>query len=144
MKAKYTLITIIVLIFLFSSFTGPTNKLEGTWELVSGKIILPDTTIVMPQTQFGHAIKVFNKTHFATIHQDTTKKELYGNAGTYILTEDTYTENLEFASGIKNIGKTLSYTSTIEGNQWTLSGPIKKSDEEVPEWKLHEVWKRIK
>ena len=144
MKAKFALIPFILLIFLFSFSFGPENKLEGTWKLVSGKYFFPDDTLVMPRTESEHAIKVINKTHFATVHQDASKNEIYSNAGTYVLTEDTYTEHLEFATGTAMIGSTLSFKSTMEGDKWTISGPIKTSDEEGPDWKLHEVWKRVK
>jgi hypothetical protein len=144
MKAKITLLAIVLSVFFLSFFIGLENKLEGTWELVSGKIILPDQTIELPRTEFEHEIKVLNKTHFATVHQDTSTNEIYSNAGTYVLTEDTYTEYQEFNSGITMIGKTYSFLSTIEGNKWTISGPVEKPEADIPEWKIHEVWKRVK
>ncbi len=144
MKTKFTLLAIVLLTFLLSFSTGPENKLEGTWKLVSGKYIFPDDTLAVPRTESEHAIKVLNKTHFATIHQDASKKEIYSNAGTYVLTEDTYTEYQEFNSGINSIGRTHAFESKIEGDIWTITGPVEKSEADVPEWKMHEVWKRVK
>jgi hypothetical protein len=144
MKAKFILIPLIVLTFLFSFSYGQENKLEGTWELVSGKLMLPDQTIELPRTGYEHEIKILNKTHFATILQDTSTNEIYSNAGTYVLTEDTYTEYQEFNSGITMIGKTYSFKSNIEGDKWTISGPVEKPESDIPEWKIHEVWKRVK
>jgi hypothetical protein len=144
MKVKFILIPFILLTFLLGFSTGPANWLEGAWEMVSGKLILPDQTIEMPRTESEHAIKVINKTHFATVHQDTSTNDIYSNAGTYTLTEDTYTENLEYATSITMIGKTYCFKSTIEGDKWIISGPVEKPGAEVPEWKIHEVWKRVK
>ncbi len=144
MKSKFTLITVILLTFLFSFSFGQENKLEGTWEMVSGKYFFPDDTLIMPRTESGHAIKVLNKTHFATVNQDASKDEIYSNAGTYVLTEDTYTEHLEFATFTPMIGSAFSFKSSMEGDKWTISGPEKTSDAEGPDWKIHEVWKRVK
>jgi hypothetical protein len=144
MKAKFILIPFILLTFLLSFSTGPENELKGTWELVSGKYIFSDDTLSVPRTESEHAIKVLNKTHFATIHQDVSKKEIYSNAGTYILSEDTYTEYQEFSSDINSIGRDFAFESKIEGDIWTLTGPVEKPGADVPEWKMHEVWKRVK
>ncbi len=144
MKAKFFLIPLILLTFLFSFSSGQENKLEGTWELVSGKLTLPDQTIELPRTGSEREIKVLNKTHFATILQDTSTNEIYSNAGTYEITEDTYTEHQEFNSGITMIGKTYSFKSKIEGDKWTISGPVEKPGADIPDWKIHEVWKRVK
>ena len=109
MKLKHALFTVIVLTFSLSFYTGPSNELEGTWEMVSGTLIFPDQTIEMPRTEFESAIKVLNKTHFATVHQDTSTNEIYSNAGTYMLSNDIYIENLEYASVVGMIGKTYYF-----------------------------------
>ena len=144
MKVKFILIPFILLTFLLSFSTGPENDLKGTWKLVSGKYIFSDDTLVVPRTESEHAIKVLNKTHFATIHQDASKKEIYSNAGTYVLTEDTYTEYQAYNSDVNNIGRTFAFESKMEGDIWTLTGPIEKPGEDSPGWKMHEVWKRVK
>ncbi len=144
MKVKHVLFTVIVLAFSLSFYKGPSNELEGTWELVSGEYISPNDTLVVPQSPSAKAIKVINKTHFATVHQDPSRKEIYCNAGTYTLDEDIYTENLLFVSDMGSIGMTISFTSKIEGDQWTVTGPLKESDEQGPGWELVEVWKKVK
>jgi hypothetical protein len=144
MKVKFILIPIILLTLLLSFSAGPANKLEGTWEMVSGKYILSDDTLAVPRTESEHVIKVLNKTHFATVHQDASKNEIYSNAGTYVLTEDKYKEYQEYNSDINIIGRTYVFESKIEGDIWTISGPIEKPGADVPEWKMHEVWKRVK
>jgi hypothetical protein len=144
MKVKFILIPFILLIFLLGFSTGPANKLEGTWEMVSGKYIFADDTLAVPRTESEHAIKILNRTHFATIHQDASNNEIYSNAGTYVLNEDTYTEYQEFNSDINTIGRTYTFESKIEGDIWTFAGPIEKPGVDVPEWKMHEVWKKVK
>jgi len=144
MRVKFLSITVILFICLFSYAAENNNQLEGTWELISGKIILSVKTIDTTPGEFERVIKIINKTHFATIGQDTSKQESYFNAGNYSLSENVYTENLELFSKISLIGSSLSYKIKIEGDQLTMSGPLKKKGEEEPGWQLHEVWKKIK
>ena len=145
MKLQLFILLAILISVIMSCATEKTNQLEGTWELVSGKYILPDTTINRPESNYERTIKIINKTHFATIKQDTSKDESFMfNAGKYILNKNTYTENLEFFSHSYLIGSSLSFEIKIEGDHITMSGPIKKIGEDETEWEVYEVYKKIR
>ena len=62
------------------------------------------------------------------------------NGGKYDLTNDTYTEHLEYFSGPDQIGKTYTFKSTLDGDNWEITGPIVKDGEPAPAWKLKEVF----
>jgi hypothetical protein len=130
MKVTFLLITVVSFVCLFSCATEKSNQLEGTWVLSSG--------------EFAGALKIINKTHFATVSQDTSEHRSHFNAGTYSFSGDTYTENIEFFSVFPEIiGDSFSYKIKIEGNQFTMS-PLKKEGETEPESQIQqEVWERI-
>ena len=67
------------------------------------------------------------------------------NGGKYEFTEDTYTEHVEYwlsDTTTTYIGRSFTFESKIEGDQWTISGPIETTGESLPPWKGHEVFKR--
>jgi hypothetical protein len=145
MKVKYLLITVISFICLVSCAAEKNNPLEGTWALISGKNTTASGTTEYSPGELGRVLKIINKTHFATVSQDTAKMGTYFNAGNYSFSEDIYTENIEFfSSDTELIGSTFSYKIKIEGDQFTLSGPLKKEGESEPEWQSVEIWKKIK
>ncbi len=131
MKVTFLLIIVISFICLVSCAAEKDNPLEGTWVLSSG--------------EFTGALKIINKTHFATVSQDTSKQRSHFNAGTYSLSGDTYTENIEFFSILTDlIGDSFSYKIKIEGNRFTMS-PLEKEGETEPELQIQEeVWEKIK
>jgi len=131
MKVTFLLITVVSFVFLFNCASAQNNQLEGTWVLRSG--------------EFAGALKIINKTHFATVFQDTSKHRSHFNAGTYSISGDTYTENIEFFSIFKDlIGDSFSYNIKIEGNRFTMS-PLKKEGETETESPVQEeVWEKIK
>ena len=134
MKLSYFICVLLVFVLLLGGTTSAQekkNQLEGTWVLSSG--------------DFAGALKIINKTHFATVSQDTSKQRSHFNAGTYSLSGDTYTENIEFFSAFPElIGNSVSYKIKIEGNRFTIS-PLEKEEETEPEMQVQEeVWEKIK
>ena len=145
MKVTYLLITVICLLFLVSCTQENINPLEGTWVFVSAKNTTADGTTDYVPGESGRVLKIINKTHFATVSQDTAQMGTYFNAGNYSFSEDIYTETIGFFSAYPElIGSTFSYKIKIEGDQFTLSGPLKNEDGSDPEWQQVEVWKKFK
>ncbi len=143
MKKTYYFLLAMLMISL-SCKTENKNAVEGTWELVSAKYTSPDTTYLYPKSEFDHVIKIIGKTHFLFISQDTSRIESYDfGGGTYTLEGDTYTENIVFFKYPGFIGQSISYNNQIEGDNWVMTGPLNKKENEDFKWAMHEVWKRI-
>jgi hypothetical protein len=143
MKVKSVIIAVLLTAVIFSFAGEKQSPLLGTWKPVSRIIILADTTYTLTEDQLSGMVKIINKTHFATIFQGATLDSSMFNGGNYELTEDTYTENLEYNSNPSLIGRSLTYDSKIEGDQWTISGPVYKKGEEELSWKIKEVYKKV-
>jgi hypothetical protein len=139
----------LVFVFLFSCTTNvqeKKNPIEGTWELVSGKMTWADSSISYPYSEYHRMIKIISKKHFVFINQDTTLEEYSDfGGGTYSLEGDIYTEHIEFFSSSDFIGKSFSFKSEVKGNQWTMSGsfPLKKMGLGEYDVDLYEVYKRL-
>jgi hypothetical protein len=79
------------------------SNVNGTWSLLSSKIITKgDTAVTFP---FGgqEMIKIINDTHFAFFKHDTNKGKGPGavfdsGGGTYTLINGKYTEHLQYCS----------------------------------------------
>ncbi len=141
MKRNYLTLSAILLLICSSCYK--VNQLEGTWELVSAQWIFEDTT-EFPNSEYDREIKMIGKTNFLVIRQDTTNDELFfSGGGTYVLDGDSYTESLEFASWVTDIGSTLTYECSYEDSLWVITGPVTEEGGESPGWKLTEKWKKI-
>jgi hypothetical protein len=147
MKTMLIIITVLLSISLFTYATENQNQLEGTWKKIYGQEIWADTTITYSAIELSGHVKIINKTHFATLNQGSTITPSFFNGGKYEFTKDTYTEHVEFWSSDTTstyIGRSFTFESTIDGDQWTISGPIEKAGGNQPPWKVHEVRRRIK
>ena len=63
--------------------------------------------------------------------------------GTFALEGNKYTETLEFADWITDIGSTLTYECQFENDMWIMTGPVLEEGEEEAPWQLREEWKKI-
>jgi hypothetical protein len=143
---KLIMITVLLSISIFNCATESQSQLEGTWKPISVKLIFADTTITESAIELSGHAKIFNKTHFATLSNGSTITPSFFNGGKYDFTADTYTEHIEYwlsDTAKTYIGRSFTFESKIEGDQWTMSGPIEKTGESLPPWKVHEVFKRI-
>jgi len=139
----------LVFVFLLSCTTSAQEKknpLEGTWKPIISDLILADTTIKESSIELSGHAKIINKTHFATLFNGSTIQPSFFNGGKYDITEGTYTEHIEYwlsDTTTTYIGRSFTFESKIEGDQWTISGPIETTGESLPPWKVYEVYKRI-
>jgi len=138
----------MIIAILFSLCINTTSlfaqaPLEGTWQATYLEFNTPDTTYKSSGDDASSQVKVINQTHFATISQGEDKQSSMFNGGKYELTKDTYTEHLEYFSNPKQIGKSYTFKSKLNGDEWEITGPIAKDGEEPTTWKVHEIYKRI-
>lgn len=143
MKIKSLLITSLFALGIYAHPGFAQTPLEGTWQATYLEFTTPDTTFTYSGEQASSQIKVINQTHFATINQGKDMESSMFNGGKYDLTDDTYTEHLEYFSAPDQIGKSFTFKSTLDKENWEISGPIVKDGEQAPSWKLKEVYKRI-
>ena len=144
MKKIYVPLTVILFLFVCSSCCK-ISQVEGTWELVSAKWIFADTdTVEFPNSEYDREVKMLGKTHLLFIRQDTTNNDLFfSGGGTFALEGNKYTETLEFADWITDIGSTLTYECQFENDMWIMTGPVLEEGEEEAPWQLREEWKKI-
>ena len=142
MKSKSVIIT-LYFIFGVLNLSLAQSVLEGTWKSIKQIYILPDTTYTATGDEVANLVKIINQTHFATIFQSDSIQNSMFNGGKYVLTDDTYTENLEYFSDPNLIGKSFTFKSKIKDGIWTIEGPIQKEGEEPPAWKIHEEYKKV-
>ncbi len=132
----------LALYFCFNSANAQSN-LEGRWELVKQVLTLPDTSYTRTGEDAANMVKIINQKIFVTVAlRDSIQHSMF-NWGYYELTDDTYTENIEYFSYPEEIGKSYTFKSKIENDIWTIEGPIKREGEELPVWKTYEKYRKV-
>ena len=134
----------LVLVFLLSNTTSAQEKknpIEGTWEMISAKASMLDTTFLYPVTDYSRQIKMISRTHFVCIYQDTSRKDEYGFAGgKYTLDGDKYTEHIEMSKPPDMIGESGTFTMKVEDDTFIQSGTVSLKSFDV---ETYEVYKRL-
>ena len=99
-------------------------SLKGTWKLLTGILIEKGDTVVTDYTTDKSFIKIINDSHFAflshTLRKDTT--DFSAGGGSYTLTGNNYTENLEYCNAKEWEGHDFSFTVTITGDTLVQTG----------------------
>lgn len=115
----------------------PANEIEGTWKMVSQKLVYPDTVINQSE-KWGPGYKILNSTHFAWGRETGDGNTVLAGGGQYEYypEQDVYIEHIEYHSEPDLSGVTLRFTARVEGDTWYHIG-------EVGNYKLREVWKRV-
>jgi len=95
---KIKLLFIGLLLFFISCSQKNEDQLLGTWKLLSSETIRTNTTVV--DTLPGQImLKIINETHFSFLRHDLDSNQVFvAGGGTYNLTDDKYTENLDFCN----------------------------------------------
>jgi hypothetical protein len=105
----------------------PPNPMIGTWELISGTTIQGKDTTVTDYTKNRKFLKIIDNTHFAFVGHDLNKGKdslafYTSGAGTYTLTDSTYTEHLQFCSDRAWEGNDFTFTVLIQNDSLTQTG----------------------
>lgn len=137
---------IIPLIIISCSQPEVKSSIEGSWALVSGKYITPDTVINYPLTSNGNHMKIIGKKYFSTIWQDTTVRNPDWlssgfNGGDYSFENGVYTENLQYFSLLPNIGGKVTFKADLQNDTLQLTS-IPTSD--ADKYSNIEKWRRLK
>lgn len=131
--------SILLFVILFHSAPAvfgqlPSDALEGTWELVSLKLIYADSTVDRTG-EIPPTLKILNSTHFAFGRQ-MGEEEVYAGGGRYSFDGDTYTEHIEFHSASGIVGQSITFDARVEDDLWYHSGLI-------DDFTLEEVWRKV-
>lgn len=122
---------IAIVLILFSCDRHRERKelieLEGTWQLISGTIIEKGDTTFTDYTKANSMIKIINKSHFAFLNHDNTQGKdstalFVAGGGRYELTEDHYTEHLEYCSNRMWEDNNFSFTVNIQNDTLSQTG----------------------
>jgi hypothetical protein len=154
MKSKFLFISLVVLAACKQPSTEktiadvPVTPLQGTWKLISAvKIIKADTAVTYPEKgQEDEMIKVINGDHFAFFKHDLKKggKPIFDSgAGTYSLTGDNYTENLQYCNYREWEGHSFNFKVSFKGDTLQQKG-IEKIDSLKIDQEIVETYIRIK
>jgi Lipocalin-like domain len=132
---KFSTICFFLLCALFSCESGqnsekpaaPVNPMIGTWELISGTTVQGKDTTITDYTKNKKFIKIINGSHFAFVGHDLAKGKdslafYTSGAGTYTLTDSTYTEHLQFCSDRAWEGTDFTFHVLIQNDSLTQTG----------------------
>jgi hypothetical protein len=114
-------------------------SIQGTWELVSFKYGSAASGFTDVSDNIRR-LKVINETHFIWAQFDTLSGKISSSSGgSYTLNGKAYSEYLEFGLAMDQyLRQDHNYTVKVEGDLLFLSGPL------TPEYKIEEIWKRVK
>ncbi len=139
MKGKYMIMIAVVLMIACNVQVKKEIRkdgefsLEGTWSLVSGQTIAKGDTAFTDYTKGKKMIKIINATHFAFLRhdldhgKDSTTADYAAGGGTYTLSGDDYTENLEYFSDRNWEGHAFQFKVRISNDTLVQTG-IEKLD----------------
>lgn len=115
----------------------PTNKLEGTWTMVSRKLVYPDS-VVDQSDNWGDNYKILNSTHFAWGRETQDGETVLAGGGRYEYypERNLYIEHVQYHSDPSLNGVTLRFQARVEGDTWYHVG-------DLVDFKIREVWKRV-
>ncbi len=106
--------------------------------MISQKWEYPDTVIEI--SEFANPqFKVFSGEHYSLSVLGEDHK-YYGLFGKYSYSGDSYTEHIKYSSYEPFMGKSFTFKSTMEGDEWTIKGVM---EIEGKESKLTETWLRV-
>jgi len=106
---------------------APVSELVGTWRLISGTTIQGKDTTVTQYSKDKLFLKIINGTHFSFVEHDLNKGKdstasYSSGAGTYTLTDSSYTEHLQFCSDRAWEGNDFTFTILIRNDSLTQTG----------------------
>lgn len=141
MRTVWPLFGLVFAVLLLGSTSAraqlPSNELEGTWKMVSQKLVYPDS-VVNQSGNWGANYKILNSTHFAWGRETKDGESVLAGGGRYEYypQRNVYIEHIQYHSDPSLNGMTLRFKARVEGDTWYHIG-------EVGDYKLREVWKRV-
>jgi hypothetical protein len=103
------------------------NRIQGTWQLISGTLVEKGNTTVTEYTKNISFIKIINNTHFAFLQHDLKKGQdssavFVAGGGHYSLINNQYTEHLEYCSARNWEGNDFNFTISFKSDTLIITG----------------------
>ncbi|NEU07727.1 hypothetical protein GZH53_05335 [Flavihumibacter sp. R14] len=136
---KKLLITVVLLTVITAAFGQSKKKspLYGTWILESA-VFTTEDSVFKEDNKTKKQMKIITPDHFMFIISNAAdNKFVMASGGRAIITDDTYTEIIDYSSEPDAVNKTYKFTAKVVGDKYYQSGT-------VGNWKLEEVWKKSK
>lgn len=111
--------------------------LQGDWERLYMRLVLPDTTIERTFEDGERSIKILTASRFAYGVQSEDGTETFAGGGRYTLAGGNYIETFEYNSSASLVGRVITFESRREGDLWHIAGVI-------GQFKLEETWRRLR
>ncbi len=142
---KVIFLSLVVALVIASCTQEKESPIEGTWQLISGKDVTPDTVYNYPVSINGKYMKIIDKRYFSTVWQDTTINKSDGsyagfNGGTYTFENGIYTEEEMYFILPSNIGSNPAFKAEIKNDTLVLTYIFKKA---ADGYFSIEKWKRL-
>lgn len=147
-------ISILVLVSVFfaacsnSHKANPKLNIQGTWKIISAQNITGIDTTFTGYTIGMDGIKIIGKTHFSFFQHDLNKghdstARFSSGTGKYTLSDNQYTEFLEFCSGREWEGNTFEFVLAVKNDSLFQTG-IEKIESIGLDRRITETYIRIK
>jgi len=125
----------VMLIAASQSVAEESNKLIGTWKLISAKYAGRESNLPDTLTTLKHVTPV----QMIWLSYDKDGKMTRASGGRYTLQGDEYTDTPEYGIGDFSVvkGQTHVFKCKIEGNKWYHDGKLANG------LTIEEVWERV-
>jgi len=136
---KKLLITLVLVATVSAAFSQSKKRspLYGTWILESA-VFTTEDSVFKEDSNTKKQMKIVTPDHFMFIISNAADdKFIMASAGRAIVTDDTYTEIIEYSSQPEAVKKKYKFNIKVVGDKWHQSGT-------VGNWQLEEVWRRAK
>lgn len=135
---KKLFLTLLMLTIVSSAFSQSKKKspLYGTWILESA-VFTTEDSVFKDDKSNKKQMKIVTPGHFMFIISNANDKFMMASGGKAIVNDGTYTEIIQYSSEPDALNKTYRFTAKVVGDTWYHSGM-------VGNWKLEEVWKKVK
>jgi len=102
-------------------------EIRGTWKLLTATHIEKGDTVVTDYTKNISFIKIINDTHFAFLQHDLNKGKdsvavFVSGGGKYSLSNNLYTEHLEYCSAREWEGNDFKFNISLQGDTLIQNG----------------------
>lgn len=136
MKTTHVITLILLLLAAEPSVAQESTPLEGAWERMFVRVILPDTTIEEHFAEPPRLHKILTATHFAFGRQTDDGEGVFAGGGRYTLAEGKYVETYDYHGNPSLVGKTVTFETSMDDSLWHISGIIGR-------FRLEETWRRL-
>lgn len=154
MLLKYSMCFVVLIGLCSSCQNGNTSEqlsaesLNGTWKLVSSKVVTGKDTALTYPVEDVEMIKLFNGSHFAFFKHDLkkggVKSPVYDSgAGTYKLSGDDYEEHLDYCNYREWENAGFKFKLTLNNDTLIQKG-IEKIDSLNVNQEITEIYKRVR